>query len=38
MAVNPWYLAKKWVNIRRALGHRDGRRFSLEAERASQAG
>jgi rhamnosyltransferase len=38
MAVNPWYLAKKWVNIRRALSDRDSRRFSLEAERASRAG
>jgi rhamnosyltransferase len=38
MTVNPWYLAKKWVNIRRALGDRDGRRFSLEVERASRAG
>jgi hypothetical protein len=38
MAVNPWYLAKKWVNIRRALSDRDSRRFSLEAERAGLAG
>jgi len=38
ITINPWYLAKKWINIRRALGERDGRRFSLEAERASRAG
>ena len=45
MAVNPWYLVSKWVNIRRALNLGAGapgiagarQRFSLEAARASGA-
>jgi rhamnosyltransferase len=44
MAVNPWYLVSKWVNIRRALNAGAGvdadaaQRFSLEAARATGAG
>ncbi len=37
MAINPWYIARKWVNIRRALTVSDAEaaRYSLEAARAS---
>ena len=37
MAINPWYIARKWVNIRRALTVSDAvaARYSLEATRAS---
>ena len=39
MVINPWYLARKWVNIRRALtvSDADAARYSLETARASDS-
>jgi hypothetical protein len=39
MTVNPWFIARKWINIRRALNvsDADAARYSLEAARARRS-